>query len=782
MDIPPYKNIDPSLEDKDLQTSILGTKSPTPSKKTTTSSTTYQLYPNWNISDAPLCISEIEAIFITFEKYYGFQHDNVRNMFDHLLTLLDSRSARMTPQQALWSLHADYIGGENANYRTWYFVSQLDLDTSLQNKAQSKASHQFMEQAKQEWQEYMMSMSDFDRISQLALYLLIWGEASTLRYMPELLCFIFKLADDRRLVLKKTTTSTLPAINSFLTDIITPLYHFARDQSYQMVNGQCIRKEKDHNKIIGYDDINQLFWNRRAMANLVLSDGVTLLKNVPPSQRYEALPFVDWSSAFKKTFYESRSSLHLFTNFSRFWIIHIATFWYFMAAHMDFLYVNPKGGMYPLPVKLSVVALGGLISVVFMLLSTIMEFKYLPSVYHINRILLTRVIILLVLAAAHVGASFYVIYFDHSSWIATTVASCQLGLGAIITIIFSIIPPSRLFRFGHQIHLATHAFTANFPAMSTEDRFLSILLWFCIFACKFIETYFFQTLSFRDAISTMATLELSSCRSDPLLGAWFCPMMPILASLLMFTVELVLFFLDTYLWYVIWNTVFSVSQAMRLGISIMTSWKRMFARLPDNMYTKITSTRELSASYLRKMACSQMWNAIVISMYREHLLSINNLQWLMYKVYNKSEMDDAIATPTMEDSESTTATTTSSSTRGLARPAIFDPNNKLKRQDCFPEHSEAERRLSFFAQSLAADIPTPYSVQQMPTFTVFTPHYSEKVLLSLREIIREEDSSSRVTLLEYLKKLHPAEWDHFVKDTKFIAEEDCIKKIKKINN
>ncbi len=59
----------------------------------------------------------------------------------------------------------------------------------------------------------------------------------------------------------------------------------------------------------------------------------------------------------------------------------------------------------------------------------------------------------------------------------------------------------------------------------------------------------------------------------------------------------------------------------------------------------------------------------------------------------------------------------------------------------------------------------------MPTFTVLTPHYSEKILLSLREIIREEDQNTRVTLLEYLKQLHPIEWDNFVKDTKILAEE-----------
>lgn len=51
------------------------------------------------------------------------------------------------------------------------------------------------------------------------------------------------------------------------------------------------------------------------------------------------------------------------------------------------------------------------------------------------------------------------------------------------------------------------------------------------------------------------------------------------------------------------------------------------------------------------------------------------------------------------------------------------------------------------------------------------PHYGEKVLLSLREIIREDDPYSRVTLLEYLKQLYPHEWDCFVKDTKILAEE-----------
>lgn len=46
--------------------------------------------------------------------------------------------------------------------------------------------------------------------------------------------------------------------------------------------------------------------------------------------------------------------------------------------------------------------------------------------------------------------------------------------------------------------------------------------------------------------------------------------------------------------------------------------------------------------------------------------------------------------------------------------------------------------------------------------------------MSLREIIREEDQNTRVTLLEYLKQLHSVEWDNFVKDTKILAEESAM--------
>jgi 1,3-beta-glucan synthase len=136
-------------------------------------------------------------------------------------------------------------------------------------------------------------------------------------------------------------------------------------------------------------------------------------------------------------------------------------------------------------------------------------------------------------------------------------------------------------------------------------------------------------------------------------------------------------------------------------------------------------------------------------MYREHLLSIDHVQRLLYH-----QVDGADGRRTLR-----------------APPFFTNHDGKGFKGNFFPSGGEAERRISFFASSLTTEFPEPLPVDAMPTFTVLVPHYSEKILLSLREIIREEDQNTRVTLLEYLKQLHPVEWDNFVKDTKILAEE-----------
>ncbi|EIW79670.1 glycosyltransferase family 48 protein [Coniophora puteana RWD-64-598 SS2] len=736
-------------------------------------------YPAWTPErQIPLSKEEIEDIFLDLTQKFGFQRDSMRNMFDFLMQLLDSRASRMSPNQALLTLHADYIGGEHANYRKWYFAAQLDLDDAIgqaqnpglqrlrstKRKNSTRTSGQkSLATAMERWRQAMNNMSQYDRLRQIALYLLLWGEAAQVRFVPECLCFIFKCADDYyRSPECQNRVEPVPE-GLYLRAVVKPLYRFIRDQGYEVVDGRFVRRERDHADIIGYDDVNQLFWYPEGIARITLQDKTRLI-DLPPPQRWMKFDRVDWNSAFFKTYYEKRSFGHLLVNFNRIWVIHISLYWFYTAYNSPKVYqvylangntVNPPA------LTWSATALGGAVATVIMIAATLAEFSYIPTTWNNTSHLSRRLIFLGITLALTVGPTFYIAIAEDTSGgnsgsLALILGIVQFFIAVVATLLFSIMPSGRM--FGDRVagksrkYLASQTFTASYPGLSTQARLASILMWALIFGCKATESYWFLTLSFRDPIAVMVTMTIQNC-NDKYFGPNLCLNQAHFTLAIMYVMDLILFFLDTFLWYIIWNTVFSIGRSFMLGLSIWTPWKDIYTRLPKRIYSKILASKDMEVRYKPKVLVSQVWNAIIISMYREHLLSIEHVQKLLYH-----QVD------TGHDGK-----------RSLRAPPFFiSQSDKGFKGDFFPPGSEAERRISFFAQSLTVNLPEPLPVDAMPTFTVLTPHYSEKILLSLREIIREEDQNTRVTLLEYLKQLHPVEWDNFVKDTKILAEESAM--------
>lgn len=252
-------------------------------------------YPAWTVdANIPLSKEEIEDVLIDLANKFGFQKDSSRNVYDFLMIQLDSRASRMSPNQALLTLHADYIGGEHANYRKWYFAAQLDLDDAIgavQNPGLNRvrsvarrggktknplatAQEKSLESATSRWRTAMNNMSQYDRLRQVALYLLCWGEAAQVRFMPECLCFIFKCADDYYRSPECQNRQEAVPEGLYLRAVIKPLYRFLRDQGYEVVDGKFLRRERDHDKVIGYDDVNQLFWYPEGISRITLNDNV----------------------------------------------------------------------------------------------------------------------------------------------------------------------------------------------------------------------------------------------------------------------------------------------------------------------------------------------------------------------------------------------------------------------------------------------------------------------------------------------------------------------------
>ncbi|KAI1646897.1 glycosyltransferase family 48 protein [Daldinia loculata] len=741
-------------------------------------------YPAWT-SDAqiPLSKEEVEDIFLDLTNKFGFQRDSMRNMYDHLMVLLDSRASRMTPNQALLSLHADYIGGENANYRKWYFAAHLDLDDAVgfanmgkkskKKKSKGKAGDPNEEQALEDlegddsleaaeyrWKTRMNRMSQHDRVRQIALFLLCWGEANQVRFMAECLCFIFKCADD---YLNSPACQNLVEPveeGTYLKNVITPLYQYCRDQGYEISDGVYVRRERDHHQIIGYDDCNQLFWYPEGIERIVLEDKSKLV-DVPPAERYVKLKEVNWKKCFFKTYKETRSWLHTIVNFNRIWIIHLTMFWFYTAKNVPTLlvgqaYEQQVNQQPPASAQWSVVGVGGAIATLIQIISTCAEWAYVPRRWAGAQHLTKKLLFLIVVFAINIGPSVYIFGFPdmQETQPALILGIVQFFIALITFLFFAIMPLGGLFgsyltRNSRQ-YVASQTFTASWPHLKGNDRALSYFLWAAVFGIKFGESYIYLTLSLRDPVRYLQIMDVSSCVGDYTLGPILCKYQPIVIMVLMIVTDLILFFLDTYMWYVLLNAVISIARSFYLGSSILTPWRNVFSRLPKRVYSKILATTDMEIKYKPKVLISQIWNAIVISMYREHLLAIDHVQKLLYH-----------QVPSEQEGK-----------RTLRAPTFFvSQEDHSFKTEFFPTYSEAERRISFFAQSLSMPIPEPVPVDNMPTFTVLIPHYGEKILLTLREIIREDEPYSRVTQLEYLKQLHHHEWDCFVKDTKILADE-----------
>ena len=116
-----------------------------------------------------------------------------------------------------------------------------------------------------------------------------------------------------------------------------------------------------------------------------------------------------------------------------------------------------------------------------------------------------------------------------------------------------------------------------------------------------------MTLSFRefiDDVDDVVGAKVHSC-SDKYFGDVF-------ALTITYTMHLVLFFLDTLLWWIIWSVAFSIMRSFYLGLSIRTPWREIYTRLPKRIYSKLPATSGLemkSKPKVRVLSTTQYCNS-----------------------------------------------------------------------------------------------------------------------------------------------------------------------------
>ncbi|KAK9269020.1 hypothetical protein L1049_000788 [Liquidambar formosana] len=188
-------------------------------------------------------------LFDWLQYCFGFQKGNVANQREHLILLLSNIHIRHIDKQISFSKLGD---GAVDELMKKFFKNYTNWCKFLGRKSNIRLPY-----VKQEAQQY--------KLLYVGLYLLIWGEAANLRFMPECLCYIFHhMAYELHgmltgAVIMTTWEKVIPAYGrgseSFLDNVVRPIYSVIYKEAKKNRSGTA-----DHSTWRNYDDLNEYFW------------------------------------------------------------------------------------------------------------------------------------------------------------------------------------------------------------------------------------------------------------------------------------------------------------------------------------------------------------------------------------------------------------------------------------------------------------------------------------------------------------------------------------------
>jgi len=244
---------------------------------------------------------------------FGFQRDNVRNQRENLILLLANAHIRLHPKpEPLNKLDERAVDAVMTklfkNYKTW--CKFLGRKHSLR-----------LPQGQLEIQQR--------KLLYMGLYLLIWGEAANVRFMPECLCYIFHnmayelhglLAGNVSIVTGENIKPSYGGDDeAFLRKVITPLYRVIEKEAEKSKKGKA-----PHSAWCNYDDLNEYFWSSDCFSlGWPMRDDGEFFKSTRDIVQGRKASRRKSGSTGKSYFVETRTFWHIFRSFDRLWTFYI---------------------------------------------------------------------------------------------------------------------------------------------------------------------------------------------------------------------------------------------------------------------------------------------------------------------------------------------------------------------------------------------------------------------------------------------------------------------------
>ena len=250
-----------------------------------------------------------DVVFSTVQslaKQYGFQVDNSRNQAEHLLMMLTNEwsSSDSNLSLAAERLHIKLF----KNYRKW--CDRIGTTPLFCRRFNGKAYASYIEDS--------------------LVFLLIWGEASNLKHLPECLCYLYHKMMQENISNFSQGISSTTYPGYYLDMVVTPIYD---------VIASSLKKSGDNEYKKTYDDFNEFFWSPKCLkykmhdnAEDVESGNISQDLNVLNDNCNESNECISLGiKEATKTYLEKRSWLHPLLSVHRVIEWHIITFTLLMA-------------------------------------------------------------------------------------------------------------------------------------------------------------------------------------------------------------------------------------------------------------------------------------------------------------------------------------------------------------------------------------------------------------------------------------------------------------------
>ncbi|KHN29244.1 Callose synthase 5 [Glycine soja] len=793
---------------------------------------------------------------------FGFQRDNVRNQREHLILLLANSHIRLHPRPEPFNLAL--MKNLFKNYKSW--CKFLGRKHSLR-----------LPQGQQEIQQR--------KLLYMGLYLLIWGEASNVRFMPECLCYIFHnmayelhglLAGNVSIVTGENIKPSYGGDDeAFLRKVITPLYQVIQKEAKKSGHGKA-----PHSAWCNYDDLNEYFWSSDcfSLGWPMRNDGEYFKSTSDLAQGRNGAAARKSGKTGKSNFVETRTFWHIFRSFDRLWtffILGLQVMFIIAWEGISLTDIFQKDVLYNLS---SIFITASILRLLQSILDLILNFpgyhrwKFTDVLRNILKVFVSLFwVIILPLFYVHSfkGAPQAVLFLfpmlrrwiENSDW-------------HIV----------RLFLWWSQpsIYVGRGMHDSQFALMKYT------IFWLLLLTCKFLFSFFVQIKPL-----VRPTKDIMSIRHVNYGWHAFFPNARnnYSAVVALWAPVLLVYFMDTQIWYAIFSTLYGglVGAFDRLGeIRTLSMLRSRFQSLPGAFNTclvpsdkkqkgrfsfskkfsewppfllasKITVALDMATQFrgrdsdLWKRICADEYmkcaviecyesfkhvlhdlvigeteKSIISSIIKEVESNISKNTLLtnfrmgflpslckkfvelveimkngdpskrgtvvvllqdMLEVVTDMMVNEISELAELHQSSKDTGQQVFAGTE--AKPAILFPpvvtaqwEEQIRRLYLLltvketaaevPTNSEVRRRVSFFTNSLFMDMPRAPRVRKMLSFSVLTPYYSEETVYSKNDI--EVENEDGVSIMYYLQKIFPEEWNNFLERLECKKDSDIWEK------